>query len=60
MFNKGSVIIDAPIHFSRFFRVKPTLRWILDAPKFQMPFFLGQSLLLSTTLLNDTHKCIVT
>jgi len=31
----------------------PTLRWILDTPKFQTPYFSGQSLLLSTTVLND-------
>jgi len=54
MFNKGSDIIDVPIDFSRFFRIKPTLRWILDTPKFRTPYFSGQSLLLSTTILNDT------
>jgi len=54
MFNKVSVIIDIPIDFSRFFRVKPTIRWILEMPKFRTPFFLGQSLLLSTTVLNET------
>jgi len=54
MFNKGSVI-DVPIHFSQIFVeffVRPTLRWILDIPKFQTSF-LYQSLLLSTTILND-------
>jgi len=25
-----SAIIDVPMHFSGFFHVKPTLRWILD------------------------------
>jgi len=44
-------IIDVPMHFSEFFHIKPILRLILDMPKFQMPF-LGQSLLLSSTLLN--------
>jgi len=29
--------------------------WILDTSKFQMPFFSGQSLLLSTTVLNDSE-----
>jgi len=42
-----SVIIVISMLFSQFFHAKPTLRWILDAPKFLMPF-LGQSLLLST------------
>jgi len=53
MFNKGSVIIDVPIDFGQFFCLKPTLRWVLDPLKFWMPFFLGQSLLLSITILND-------
>jgi len=44
---------DIPIDFSQFFHVKPTLRWILDMPEFWIPFFSGQSLLLSTTVLND-------
>ena len=35
------------------FCVKPAVRWILDTPKFRMPFFSGQFLLLSTTVLND-------
>jgi len=53
MFNKGTVlIIDIPMHFSH---IKPNLRWILDMPKFRMPFFSSQSLLLSTTVLNDTY-----
>jgi len=56
MFTKGSVIIDVPIHFNRFFHVKPIVRWILDNAKFQMPFFLDQSLLLSTTILNDNSE----
>ena len=50
---KVQLIIDVPMHFSRYFCAKPNLRWILDAPKFRMPFFPGQSLLLSTTVLND-------
>jgi len=60
MFNKGtdSVIKDIPIHFSWFFHVKPILRWILEMPKFQAPF-LGQSLLLSITVLNDIKHIAV-
>jgi len=42
--------------FRLIFCIKPTLRWILDTPKFWMPFFPGQSLLLSNTILNDTEK----
>jgi len=49
------VIIVVPVHFSRFFRVKPTVRWILDPSKFQTPFFSGQSLLSSITVLNDYY-----
>jgi len=59
--HRNNSIINVPIHFSRFFCIKPTLRWILNLPKFWMPFFSGQSLLLSTTILNDTPKsCINT
>jgi len=36
---KHSVIIVISMHFSGFFQVKPTLRWILDMPKFWTPFF---------------------
>jgi len=48
MFNKGTVLLPM-----QFFHVKPTLRWILAMPKFQMLLFLSQSLLLITTVLND-------
>jgi len=48
-------IIDIPMHFSGFFCIKATLRWILDVSKFWTPFFSGQSLLLSTTVLNDIY-----
>jgi len=33
--------------------IKPIVRWILNTPKFRTPFFSGQYLLLSTTVLND-------
>jgi len=50
-----SFIIDVPMYFSGFFCTKATLKWILDASKFRLPFFSGQSLLLSTTVLNDNN-----
>jgi len=46
------VIIAVPMHFSQFYHVKSILRWVLETRKFWMPS-LGQSLLLSTIILND-------
>jgi len=39
VYQRYSVIIVVPMHFSGFFCVKTTLRWIFDMPKFRMPFF---------------------
>jgi len=53
MFNKHTVLIDVPMHFSGFLRKaysKVDFRHI----KISDTIFLGQSLLSSTTILNDT------
>jgi len=34
-------VIDVPMHFSQFFHIKPTLKWILDTSKLQMPFWVN-------------------
>jgi len=53
LYTGWNIRVFAMFNNSWFFCIKPNLRWILDMPKFWMPFFLGQSLLLSTTVLND-------
>jgi len=48
------------MHFSWFYQVKSILRWVLEVHKFWMPFLLGQSLLLSTIVLNDVKLILHT
>ena len=46
------------MHFSRFFRVKYIVRRVVEVQKSGTPCFLCQSLLLSTTVLNDKQMLV--
>ena len=42
------------MHLSRFFQLKPIVRWGFRGVKNRIPYIPNQSLLLNTTILNDT------
>jgi len=55
--NVGLIVV--PMHFSGFFHAKQTIiRWIWTCQNFGC-HFLGQSLLLSTTILNDYYFLVI-
>ena len=49
-----SVITAVPMHLSRFFQLKPIVGWVFRGAKSLIPYIPYRSLLLSTTVLNDT------
>ena len=53
VYQRHSVIIVVPIHFSLLFCIKSTLKVDFGHANISDTIFSGQSLLLSTTVLND-------
>ena len=53
-----SIITAVPMHLSRFFQLKPIVRWVFKGTKNRIPYIPYQSLLLSTTVLNDNSHLI--
>ena len=50
------IITAVPMHLSRFFRLKPIIRWVSRRAKSYIPYIPYRSLLLSTIVLNDSYK----